>query len=114
MFNDNRWHLANVYRRRKVRGHSPTFVKFTQQLVIHVVLYLRFTTIANRRLRHLPPTAADIHDMLFEHLILPTDSLEITQLLVIYFLRMRHCDLYPTSLTAAFYSSIQRRRSPRS
>ena len=108
MFNDNRWHLANVYRRRK-----PTFVKFTQQLVIHVVLYLRFTTNANRRLRHLPPTAADIHDMLFEHLILPTDSLEITQLLVCYFLRMRHSALYPTSLLAEFYSSLQRRQSPR-
>ena len=72
MFNDNRWHLANVCRRRKVRGHSPTFVKFTQLIVIHVVLYLRFTTNANRRLRHLPPNAADVHDMLFEHLILPT------------------------------------------
>ena len=73
----HRRHLANVYRRRNVRGHSPTFVQFTQQLVIPVVLCLRFTTNANRRLRHLPPTAADVHDMLFELLILPTASLEL-------------------------------------
>ena len=72
MYEDNRRHLANVYRRRNVRGHSPTFVQFTQQLVIPVVLCLRFTTNANRRPRHLPPNAADVHDMLFEHLILPT------------------------------------------
>ena len=38
----------------------------------HFANVYRFTTNANRRLRHLPPNAADVHDMLFEHLILPT------------------------------------------